>query len=420
MVAILADGQIVDKATAGDEVALLVNQTPFYAESGGQVGDTGHASDDDGLAMAISDTQKRLSDLHVLYGKIDAGDLKTGAIVHQKVNGARRTAIRANHSATHLLHEALRRVLGPHVTQKGSLVNEAHLRFDFSHPTAMTEDDIDAVEGLVNDVIRRNDAVSTRLMTPDEAIEAGALALFGEKYGEEVRVLSMGVDAAEDDAQAYYSVELCGGTHVRRLGDIGLLKIAHEGAVASGVRRIEAYTGQSALAHIGEQQKLLRQATDILKIAQQDLPTRLTRLLDDRKKLESELAEAQKQVALAGNSASGGQEAVRAVNGISLMARCVDNLPAKQLRGLVDEGKKQIGSGIVVFVGLDNGKAGIAVGVTDDLTDAYDAVALVRVGAEKLGGKGGGGRADMAQAGGPDTSAGEAALQAVEAAIGAA
>ena len=298
VVAILADGQIVDKATAGDEVALLVNQTPFYAESGGQVGDTGHVSDDDGLAMAISDTQKRLGDLHVLYGKIDAGDLTTGAIVHQKVNGARRTAIRANHSATHLLHEALRRVLGPHVTQKGSLVNEAHLRFDFSHPTAMTEDDIDAVEGLVNDVIRRNDAVSTRLMTPDEAIEAGALALFGEKYGEEVRVLSMGVDAAEDDAQAYYSVELCGGTHVRRLGDIGLLKIAHEGAVASGVRRIEAYTGQSALAHIGEQQKLLRQATDILKIAQQDLPTRLTRLLDDRKKLESELAEAQKQVAL--------------------------------------------------------------------------------------------------------------------------
>ena len=420
VVAILADGQIVDKATAGDEVALLVNQTPFYAESGGQVGDTGHVSDDDELAMAISDTQKRLGDLHVLYGKIDAGDLTTGAIVHQKVNGARRTAIRANHSATHLLHEALRRVLGPHVTQKGSLVNEAHLRFDFSHPTAMTEDDIDAVEGLVNDVIRRNDAVSTRLMTPDEAIEAGALALFGEKYGEEVRVLSMGVDAAEDDAQAYYSVELCGGTHVRRLGDIGLLKIAHEGAVASGVRRIEAYTGQSALAHIGEQQKLLRQATDILKIGQQDLPTRLTRLLDDRKKLESELAEAQKQVALAGNSASGGQEAVRAVNGISLMARCVDNLPAKQLRGLVDEGKKQIGSGIVVFVGLDNGKAGIAVGVTDDLTDAYDAVALVRVGAEKLGGKGGGGRADMAQAGGPDTSAGEAALQAVEAAIGAA
>ena len=418
VLAIVHDGDSVDSAKAGDAVALMINQTPFYAESGGQVGDTGHLSDDTGLQVTIADTQKRLGDVHVLHGTIESGELNVGALVHQHINDTRRDAIRANHSATHLLHEALRRVLGPHVTQKGSLVNEHHLRFDFSHPRAMQADEVDAVEALVNHLIRQNEEVATRLMTPDEAIEAGALALFGEKYGEEVRVLSMGL-GRDDNAAAAYSVELCGGTHVRRLGDIGLLKISSEGAVASGVRRIEARTGAGALEQIAAHEHVLHAATGELKVGIEDLPARIAKLLDERKHLDRELAEAKKQLALAGSGAGAGasdaDEATREVNGVKFMARCLDGLPAKELRGLVDEGKKQLGSGVVVFVGIDGDKAGIAVGVTDDLTDRFDAVSLVQAGSAALGGKGGGGRADMAQAGGPETGNGAQAIADIEA-----
>ena len=419
VLAIVRDGEITETAKAGDEIALMINQTPFYAESGGQVGDTGRLSDEAGLAITIGDTQKRLGDVHVLYGKVEAGELRSGALVHQHIDDTRREAIRANHSATHLLHEALRRVLGPHVTQKGSLVNEHHLRFDFAHPRAMQDSEVDRVEALVNRLIRQNREVSTRLMTPDEAIEAGALALFGEKYGDEVRVLSMGV-GREDDTNAAYSVELCGGTHVERLGDIGLLKISSEGAVASGVRRIEARTGEGALAQIAAHEHILHAATGELKVGIDDLPGRIAKLLDERKQLDRELAEAKKQLALAGNGGGQAQadDGISEINGVPFMARCLDGLPSKELRGLVDEGKKQLGSGVVVFIGIDGGKVGIAVGVTDDLTDRFDAVTLVQAGAAALGGKGGGGRPDMAQAGGSDTGNGPQAIAAIEALIG--
>jgi alanyl-tRNA synthetase len=420
VVAILQDGAEVEVASAGSEVSVLLNQTPFYAESGGQVGDSGVLKDDTDLHVDITDTQKKLGALHVLRGTVTAGTLRKSALLHQQVDGARRQAIRANHSATHLLHEALRRVLGAHVTQKGSLVSDASLRFDFSHPKAMTDAQILETEMLVNQVIRENDQVTTRLMTPDEAIEAGALALFGEKYGDEVRVLSMG--QAPDSDRPHYSVELCGGTHVNRLGDIGLLKISQEGAVASGVRRIEAYTGAGALAFIAGQETVLRETTDLLKISAQDVPNRVGKLLDERKQLERELADAKRQLALMGGAGgtAAQDDGARDINGIPLIARCLDGLPAKELRGLVDDGKKQIGSGVVVFIGIDNGKAGIAVGVTADLTDRFDAVELVKLGAEKLGGTGGGGRPDMAQAGGSDVTGGAQAIAAIEQAIEAA
>ena len=415
VLAIVKDGKPVSEAKKGDEIALMLNQTPFYAESGGQVGDTGFLSDEDGLKIDINDTQKVLGDVHILLGTVAAGSLQLNALVHQQIDAKRRDAIRANHSATHLLHEALRRVLGDHVTQKGSLVNEHHLRFDFSHPRAMNDNEIDEVEALVNNIIRQNEEVATRLMTPDEAIEAGALALFGEKYGEEVRVLSMGLGREEND-DAAYSVELCGGTHVRRLGDIGLLKISQEGAVASGVRRIEARTGQGALTQIAAHDHVLHAAASELKVAVQDLPARIAKLVEERKSLDRELAEVKKQLALAGatGALSENEATSRPVNGTEFLARCLDGLPAKQLRGLVDDGKKQIGSGIVVFIGIDGDKVAIAVGVTDDLTDKFNAVELVQVGSEALGGKGGGGRPDMAQAGGSDTGAADAAIAAIE------
>ncbi|MBE8191254.1 MAG: alanine--tRNA ligase [Alphaproteobacteria bacterium] len=416
--AILVDGEEVQSAKQGAKVEIIFNQTPFYGESGGQVGDVGTISDNGGLSITITNTQKQVGALHVLCGEINSGTLKCGAQLHQSVDASRRTAIRANHSATHLLHEALRRVLGAHVSQKGSLVNDKHLRFDFSHPKAMTAEEICKAEIMVNDMIRQNDAVTTRLMSPEEAIEAGALALFGEKYGEEVRVLAMGADTATPHGN--YSVELCGGTHVQRLGDIGILKITSEGAVASGVRRIEACTGGAAVTHTQTQNVILQDIADNLKIGVADIAPRVAQLLSERKKLERELEDAKRRAALQGTPNTGADnttENVRDIGGIKFLARCIDDLPAKHLRELVDEGKAKIGSGVVVFIGIDNNKAGIAVGVTDDLTDRYDAVELVRIGAEKLGGKGGGGRADMAQAGGSDITGGAAALDAIAATL---
>ena len=414
IVALVKDGAVVDSLKAGDEGAVIVNQTPFYGESGGQMGDTGVMIGAEGTSFAVTDTAKRAGDLHVHLGKVQDGTLSTGGIVELRVDGERRARLRANHSATHLLHEALRRVLGDHVTQKGSLVAEDRLRFDISHPRAVTADEIAQVEAIVNGVVRDNGDVTTRLMTPDEAIEAGALALFGEKYGDEVRVLSMG-HSGDQDRAGFFSTELCGGTHVRRLGDIALVKIVSEGAVSSGVRRIEALTGETARQYLIAQEARAQEAADVLKTKIDDLPARVAQLVDERKKLERELADARKQAALASAGGGGGAPAaaVQEIAGIKVMARRLDGVPAKELRGLVDEGKSEIGSGVVAIVAVADGKAAVAVGVTSDLTDRLSAVDLVRAGSAALGGKGGGGRPDMAQAGGPDPDKADDALAAI-------
>ena len=417
--AIILDGAPTDRVHAGQEASIIVNQTPFYAESGGQAGDQGIMKSENSASMAVTNTLKKLGDMHVHIGDVQSGELAVGDVVHLAIDNIRRTEIRSNHSATHLLHEALRRVLGDHVTQKGSLVEAAYLRFDFSHPKAMTDEDIKQVEDIVNAVILSNHQVSTRLMTPEEAIEAGALALFGEKYGEEVRVLAMGEDGEADNRGGHYSVELCGGTHVNRLGDIGLFAITQEMAVASGVRRIEAMTGHAARHYLKEQEGMLGDIAGILKAGQKDLSNRIAGLLDEKKRLERELAEAKKTLALGGGQMidTDTQDDITEINGTKFLGKIVQGLPAKELRGLVDEGKKQIDSGVVVFIGIDEGKVGIAVGVTKDLTERFDAVSLVRLGADKLGGKGGGGRPDMAQAGGSNTDAAPEALDAIKASL---
>ena len=417
--AIIIDGQRTDKANAGQEASVIVNQTPFYAESGGQAGDQGTLKSENSATMTVTNTLKKLGDMHVHIGEVQSGELAVGDIVHLAIDDSRRIKIRSNHSATHLLHEALRRVLGDHVTQKGSLVEESYLRFDFSHPKSMTGEEIKQAEDIVNGVILSNHQVSTRLMTPDEAIEAGALALFGEKYGDEVRVLAMGEDGDADNRGGHYSVELCGGTHVGRLGDIGLFTVTQETAVASGVRRIEAMTGHAARNYLKEQVDVLGDIAGIVKAGQKDLPNRIAGLLDEKKRLERELAEAKKALALGGGQSSNTDthDAITEINGTKFLGKIVQGLPAKELRGLVDDGKKQIDSGVVVFIGIDEGKVGIAVGVTKDLTDQFDAVSMVRLGADKLGGKGGGGRPDMAQAGGPNTDAAPEALDAIKASL---
>jgi alanyl-tRNA synthetase len=335
-----------------------------------------------------------------------------------RVDDERRSALRANHSATHLLHEALRRTLGDHVTQKGSLVAPERLRFDFSHPKPLSDDEIEKIESIVNERIRRNAAVETSLMTPDDAVKAGALALFGEKYGDEVRVVGMG---GNDDARNF-SVELCGGTHVRRTGDIGLFHVVGEGAVAAGVRRIEAVTGRGAESYMRAQDRLLQETAAALKAAPAELPQRVAALVDERRRLERELTEARKKLAMGGAGAKSdggdGFEA-RDIGGIKFASRLMDGVPAKELKGMADGLKKQLGSGVVALIAREDGRASIVVGVTDDLTDRISAVDLVRIGSEALGGKGGGGRPDMAQAGGPDAAAAAQAIQAIEAALGA-
>jgi alanyl-tRNA synthetase len=414
IVEILQDGKPVPRIEAGAEADILTNQTPFYAESGGQQGDTGVLFSAIGANFAVSDTQKRAGLLHVHHGKLTHGALKPDDIVEMRIDAERRGQIRANHSATHLLHEALRRVLGPHVTQKGSLVAPERLRFDFSHPKALTPEEIAAVEREVNAVIRANVEVTTGLMTPEEAVGAGALALFGEKYGETVRVLSMG--ALDEALGRHFSVELCGGTHVRRLGDIALFKIIGESAVASGVRRIEALTGESARLYLLEQDRLAREAAAELRTTPSELKGRIVSLLEERRRLERELSEAKKALALGGGGNAAGEE-IQTVGSYKVVARALD-VEAKDLRGLVDEAKKKLGSGIVAFVGTGGGKASIAVGVTADLAGAVNAVDLVRLGSEALGGKGGGGRPDFAQAGGPDAGKADAALAAILSSLG--
>jgi alanyl-tRNA synthetase len=413
--ALIREGKEVDVLSKGETGAVLLNQTPFYGESGGQIGDTGIMTTD-GVRFRVTDTQKKAGDLFVHTGVVEEGSLKQGVALQLDVDHARRGAIRANHSATHLLHEALRQVLGDHVAQKGSLVAPDRLRFDFSHPKPMSEEEVLKAEDLANTVLLQNTPVVTRLMAVDDAIASGARALFGEKYGDEVRVVAMGEGSGN---QAGWSVELCGGTHVGRTGDIGLIAVAGESAVGAGVRRIEAMTGDAARKHLASESRRLRDLAGLLKVPVGEIDARVAQLMDERRKLERELADAKKKLAMGGGSAkSAAAEAIRSVGDVKLLARAVEGIDLKDLRSLADEGKKQVGSGVVAIVGkTGDGKAGIVVGVTADLTGRFSAVDLVRAGAEALGGKGGGGRPDMAQAGGPDGSKAAAALSAIEAAL---
>ena len=414
IVALVKDGAEVDSAKAGEEIAIIANQTPFYGESGGQTGDSGTIATDGGAKALVSATSKPLGRLHVHQAKLEAGTLKVGDIAHFAVDAERRARIRANHSATHLLHAALRDTLGEHVTQKGSLVAEDRLRFDFSHPRALTRDEIARIEAEVNADIRSNQPVGTRLMSHEDAIAAGAMALFGEKYGDEVRVLSMGKRGAKD-----YSVELCGGTHVNALGDIALFKIVGESAVSSGVRRIEALTGEAARLYLQAQEDRLTGAAAALKAAPAEVPDRVAQLVEERRRLERELAEAKKALALGGGGSGGGAAAPASeqVGDVTFAGQVADGLDPKGLRGAVDEAKARIRSGVAAIVAVNDGRASVAVGVTDDLAGRFDAVRLVQAAVAALGGKGGGGRADMAQGGGPDGDKADAALGAIRAAL---
>jgi alanyl-tRNA synthetase len=417
VVALVVGGKEVRQAEAGEDVIVLTNQTPFYGESGGQIGDAGRISGDNGLSVGVHDTTKPLGRLHAMHGHVDSGVIAVGDTVHLKVDAERRDRIRANHSATHLLHAALRNVLGDHVTQKGSLVAEDRLRFDFSHPKALAPEEIAAVEAQVNAEIRHNEAVNTRLMSPDEAIAAGAMALFGEKYGEEVRVLSMGRGDWQGSGKNY-SVELCGGTHVRATGDIGLFRIVSESAVSSGVRRIEALTGEAARQWVVGREEALKSIAASLKTAPEDVEGRVAVLLDERRRLERELAEAKKLLALGGGGGAA-PSADEQIAGVKFSGQVLHGMEAKELRGLLDEAKKRLGSGVAAIAAVNDGRATFAVAVTGDLTGRFNAVDLVRAGVEALGGKGGGGRPDMAQGGGPDGAKADEAIAAVRAALAA-
>lgn len=409
IVALIKDGAEVKCLNTGDEGVILTNQTPFYGESGGQAGDAGVISGN-GFHAMVSDTQKPLGRLHAHMATVQRGTINAGDFVHLAVDVERRDAVRANHSATHLLHAALRARLGDHVTQKGSLVAPDRLRFDFSHPVALTAEEIADIESEVNAEIRANEQVSTRLMSPDDAIEAGAMALFGEKYGDEVRVLSMG-----RLTDKHYSVELCGGTHVSALGDIGIFRIVSESAVSSGVRRIEALTGEAARKWLVERDEAIKALAALVRTSPDDVTARVSALLDERKKLERELAEARKQLALGGGSSGGAaQSADEDVGGVTFSGQVIEGLDPKELRGLLDQAKQRLGSGVAAICAVNDGRAAFAVGVTDDLTAKFSAVDLVRAGVSALGGKGGGGRPDMAQGGGPDGSKAQEAISAVK------
>ncbi len=412
VLAMVKDGQRVENAEVGQTVEILLNQTPFYGESGGQIGDSGKLTTLKGFVGEVEDTSKPLGKLHVLRTKLAAGELSVGETVHQKVDSKRRDRVRANHSATHLLHAALQRHLGSHVTQKGSLVSPDYFRFDFSHPKALTRAEIDAVEAEVNAQIRSNEPVTTRLMSHSDAIEAGAMALFGEKYGDEVRVLSMG--RLEDGD---YSVELCGGTHVRALGDIQLLKIISESAVSAGVRRIEALTGEAARQWLTDRDAKLREAAATLKAAPDEVPARIASLVEERRKLERELAEAKRALAMGGGSAKADAPGPEEVNGHKFLGQVVEGLDPKTLRSTIDTMKQRVGSGIAALIAVNEGRASVAVGVTDDLAAQVSAVDLVKAAVATLGGQGGGGRPDMAQGGGPDGSKAKEALEAVKDAL---
>lgn len=416
--ALVKDGASVGSIAAGDEVQVVVNQTPFYGESGGQMGDTGVISTDT-ARLEITDTQKKGEGVFVHVAKVISGTLKTGEAVVLAVDHGRRSQLRSNHSATHLLHEALREILGTHVAQKGSLVAPERLRFDISHPKPMSGEELRKVEEIANTVVLQNAPVTTRLMSVDDAIAEGAMALFGEKYGDEVRVVSMGTAMTEEKAGRPYSIELCGGTHVRATGDIGLVRVLGESAVGAGVRRIEAVTGAAALAYLAEQDDRVKTLASTLKVQPADLVSRVESLMEERRKLERELAETKRRLAMGGSS-NGGASEIRDVSGIKYLGKVLEGIDAKDLKGLADEGKSNVGSGVVTLVGVSaDGKASAVVAVTEDLTGRFSAVELVRIASAALGGKGGGGRADMAQAGGPDGSKAQEAVDAVAEALNA-
>ncbi|HAW33702.1 MAG TPA: alanine--tRNA ligase [Alphaproteobacteria bacterium] len=408
--ALVVDGKEVDSVKEGQKAAVITNQTPFYGESGGQVGDTGTIAVADSVLFDVTDTQKKVGDLFIHFGVLKKGDLKKGLDVLMTVDAERRAATARHHSVTHLLQAALRKILGDHVTQKGSSVRPDGMRFDFSQPRPITFDELRAVENEVNRNILKNLEVATRITTPDAAVKEGAMALFGEKYGDEVRVVSMGSGADK------VSVELCGGTHVKRTGDIGSFRILSEAALAAGVRRIEAVTGMPALAYAQSRDDLLAKTAESLKAPVADIPARVQALIDERKKLERELSDLRKKLAAGGTS---GDNGAKKINGVSFVGRVLSGIPAKELKGMADEIKKQIGSGVVALVCTDNGKVSIVVGVTNDLTAKINAVDLVRLGAAAADGKGGGGRPDMAQAGGSDVSKTAEVLSVIEKALGA-
>ena len=410
VVALVKDGTRVTQVGEGEAVTILTNQTPFYGESGGQMGDAGRITGGNGLSVLVEDTSKPLGRLHAHQGVVESGRIAVGDSVTLSIDIQRRGQLRANHSATHLLHTALRNRLGGHVTQKGSLVAPDRLRFDFSHNAALTPAEIAHVESEVNARIRENGSVTTRLMTPDDAVAAGALALFGEKYGDEVRVLSMG-----KAAQNSYSVELCGGTHVTALGDIALFKIVSESAVSSGVRRVEALTGEAARHWLTAREDRLKEAAALLKAAPDDVPMRVAALVEVQKKLERELADTKRALALGGSGGSAPE--VEDVTGVKFEGQLLDGFDSKGLRGLIDESKARLGSGVAAVVTVVEGRASVAVGVTDDLKDRLSAVDLVKAAVAALGGQGGGGRPDMAQGGGPDGTAGSEAITAIRRAI---
>ena len=415
-----AEGQItamvsgeerIETAKKGDEIAIISNQTTFYAESGGQMGDKGVLSspqDKSDIRAEVTNTWKTPSGLFVHSATVVADEITVGDNVLMVIDGARRDLLRSNHSATHLMHEALREVLGDHVMQKGSLVAPERLRFDFSHTKQVSAEEIGQVEDIVNERIRINSAVTTRLMTPDAAIEEGALALFGEKYGDEVRVVSMG-GATDIEGRAQWSVELCGGTHVSQTGDISLFKVTTESAVAGGVRRIEAVTSQGAMDWVNDRLSILEGAASLLKTSPEQLAERLETLLNERRKADQTITELRKSLAEGGGSGGESNE----INGVMFETRVLDNTPAKDLKSIAESILKKMESGVTAVISRDEGKASIVVAVSKDLTDKIDAVTLVRAGSEALGGKGGGGRPDMAQAGGPDGSKADDAFKAI-------
>jgi alanyl-tRNA synthetase len=416
--AIVAEGAEAQALAAGQRGAVILNQTPFYGESGGQVGDTGLMVGE-GVRFRVEDTQKKLGDLFVHLGVVEEGTLRVGQPLALTVDRARRAAIRANHSATHLLHEALRQVLGEHVAQKGSLVNDERLRFDISHNKPITAEEMLAVEDMANAIVLQNAPVTTRLMAVDDAVASGARALFGEKYGDEVRVVSMGAFPAGPQAGKTYSVELCGGTHVGRTGDIGLVAVVAESAVASGVRRVEALTGSAARQALGQDSRRLREVAGLLRSSVAEAVERVGALAEERRRLEREVADLRRKLAMAGGDGAGhAADDVREIGGVRYLGRALTGIEMKDLKGIADDGKAKVGSGVVAVVGVaPDGKAGIVVGVTPDLTSRFNAVELVRLGSEALGGKGGGGRPDMAQAGGPNGAEAAAALAAVAEAL---
>ncbi|MCL5775563.1 alanine--tRNA ligase [Limibaculum sp. FT325] len=415
--AIVSGGARPERLTSaqgeGTPVLVVMNQTPFYAESGGQVGDAGLIATRTGR-VRVTDVKKRAGDLFVHLGVIEAGEIVQGEAAELTVASARRAAIRANHSATHLLHEALRGALGDHVAQRGSLVAPDRLRFDFAHTKAMAPDEIRRVEREVNAYIRQNAEVVTRIMTPDEAVGQGARALFGEKYGDEVRVVSMGArpEGEAGPAGRTYSLELCGGTHVARTGEIGMFVVTAEAASAAGIRRVEALTGEAALEHMSAQGQRLGEAASALRARPEEIGERVRALIDERRAMEAEIAALKRRIALGGGGAAGPE--AREVGGVRFLGQVLSGINPKDLRGLIDEHKSRLGSGVVVLVADTDGKAAVAAGVTEDLTSRVSAVDLVRAAVEAVGGKGGGGRPDLAQGGGPEGAKAQAAVEAAE------